>query len=139
MLVLRRKDGQWLTITHKSGDVMRVRVYNFRENRQCDLGFDDAAHNFAIQRPEREAKAEKKLPGRLVFDHTRGCVVVNGTLVAAAHVVDLILNGSTWDEVIGFHPELTKDDVRACLAWHVADPGGANGCRGPNIDCALPD
>jgi len=55
MLVLRRKEGQWVEITHKSGDTIRVRVYNIRTRQpgQVDLAFDDDAHNFLIQRPER--------------------------------------------------------------------------------------
>ena len=55
MLVLRRKEGQWVEITHKSGDTIRVRVYNIRTPHpgQVDLAFDDDDHNFLIQRPER--------------------------------------------------------------------------------------
>ena len=59
MLVLRRKEGQWVEITHKSGDTIRVRVYNIRTRfpGQLDLAFDDDAHNFLIQRPERSPAA----------------------------------------------------------------------------------
>lgn len=59
MLVLRRKEGQWIEITHKSGDTVRVRVYNIRTRHpgQLDLAFDDDAHNFLIQRPERGVPA----------------------------------------------------------------------------------
>jgi hypothetical protein len=55
MLILRRKEGQWVDITHKSGDTIRVRVYNIRTRHpgQLDLAFDDEARNFAVQRPER--------------------------------------------------------------------------------------
>ena len=55
MLILRRKEGQWVEIKHKSGDVIRVRVYNIRTRYpgQLDLAFDDDARNFTIQRPER--------------------------------------------------------------------------------------
>jgi hypothetical protein len=55
MLILRRKEGQWVEITHKSGDTIRIRVYNIRARYpgQLDLAFDDDAHNFVIQRPER--------------------------------------------------------------------------------------
>ena len=55
MLVLRRKEGQWVEITHKSGDTIRVRVYNIRTRfpGQLDLAFDDDARTFLIQRPER--------------------------------------------------------------------------------------
>lgn len=58
MLILRRKEGQWVEITHKSGDVIRVRVCNVRSRYpgQVDLALDDAAHNFIIQRPERTAR-----------------------------------------------------------------------------------
>ncbi len=55
MLVLRRKEGSWVTITHHSGDVMRVRVCNVRPDYpgQVDLAFDDRERNFLIERPER--------------------------------------------------------------------------------------
>ncbi len=57
MLILRRKEGQWVEITHRSGDVIRIRVCNVRPRYpgQCDLALDDPARNFAIQRPERPA------------------------------------------------------------------------------------
>lgn len=60
MLVLRRKEGQWVTVTHKSGDVMNIRVstVRFGDPRGCDLVFDDAERNFDVQRPERAVPAE---------------------------------------------------------------------------------
>lgn len=59
MLILRRKEGQWVEITHRSGDVIRVRVCNIRTRYpgQIDLVLDDDAHNFLIQRPERAPRA----------------------------------------------------------------------------------
>jgi hypothetical protein len=59
MLVLRRKDGQWVEVTHKSGDAIRIRVYNIRARfpAQVDIAFDDNAHNFVVQRPERTRRA----------------------------------------------------------------------------------
>ena len=58
MLILRRKEGQWLEITHRSGDVIRIRVCNVRARYpgQVDLVLDDGARNFVIQRPERTAQ-----------------------------------------------------------------------------------
>ena len=58
MLILRRKEGQWVEITHKSGDTIRIRVYNIRARYpgQLELAFDDDAHHFAIQRPERNGR-----------------------------------------------------------------------------------
>jgi hypothetical protein len=55
MLVLKRKEGEWVNIVHRSGDTIRVRVYDIRggePGRTC-LAFDDSARNFAIERPER--------------------------------------------------------------------------------------
>ena len=56
MLVLKRKEGQWVHITHKSGDVLRVRVYDIESGfpSRVNVAFDDDARNFEIQRPERE-------------------------------------------------------------------------------------
>lgn len=58
MLVLRRKDGQWIEVTHKSGDVLRFRVYDVSGETpgRVNLAFDDVERNFAIQRPERALK-----------------------------------------------------------------------------------
>jgi hypothetical protein len=55
MLVLRRSEGQWITITHRSGDVLRFRVYDLRSDAPggVHLAFDDSARNFDIQRQER--------------------------------------------------------------------------------------
>lgn len=58
MLILRRKEGQWVEIRHRSGDTIRVRVYNIRASYpgQLDLAFDDGDRNFQVERPERTAK-----------------------------------------------------------------------------------
>ena len=60
MLVLKRKEGQWVEIKHKSGDTLRIRVYNIRSRfpAQADLAFEDIPRNFEIQRPERSARPE---------------------------------------------------------------------------------
>ena len=54
MLVLKRKEGQWVEITHSaSGDTLRVRVYDIAGEfpGRANLAFDDAARNFEIERP----------------------------------------------------------------------------------------
>ncbi len=58
MLVLRRSEGQWVEVTHRSGDVLRFRVYDLcgEVPGRVHLAFDDAARNFDIQRPERVAR-----------------------------------------------------------------------------------
>ncbi len=55
MLVLKRNEGQWVDVTHKSGDVIRLRVYQICGGLpgRVSLAFDDAPRNFEIHRPER--------------------------------------------------------------------------------------
>lgn len=52
MLVLRRTEGQWIEVTHRSGERLRFRTYGLHEGR-VQLAFDDPERNFAIQRSER--------------------------------------------------------------------------------------
>jgi sRNA-binding carbon storage regulator CsrA len=63
MLVMRRKEGQWIQITHSSGDRIRIRVYNIRSRYpgHLDLAFNDPAHQFTIRRGERAARANRCL------------------------------------------------------------------------------
>lgn len=64
MLVLKRREGQWVNIVHTSGDVIRIRLYEIKENDKLQLGpsvclaFDDPDRNFDIQRPERTQQAK---------------------------------------------------------------------------------
>lgn len=62
MLVLKRKEGQWVEITHKNGDLLRIRVCQIEAGQpgHLNLCFDDDARNFEIERPERKNKVEVK-------------------------------------------------------------------------------
>ena len=62
MLILRRKEGQWVEITHKSGDTIRLRVYNIRTRYpgQLDLAFDDDDAQFRDPTPERAVEQRSK-------------------------------------------------------------------------------
>lgn len=57
--------------------------------------------------------------GRLVFDPDVSEVspVVKGTWVTVRHVLALIVDGWTWADILRAHPELSSDDIRACLAY----------------------
>lgn len=46
--------------------------------------------------------------------------VVKGTWVTVHHIVQMIVEGWTWSDVLRTHPELTEDDLRAALAFTVA-------------------
>ncbi len=60
---------------------------------------------------------------RLVFDFDVSDIspVVKGTWVAVGHVVSLIVDGWTWADILRSHPELIEDDIRACLAYTLAE------------------
>lgn len=63
MLVLKRKEGQWTEITHRSGDVIRVRTYHIQATSpghlpSVALVFDDEPRHFQINRPERKVHAQ---------------------------------------------------------------------------------
>lgn len=55
MLVLKRKEGQWVEVTHRSGDILRIRVCKIEGGApgHLNLAFDDAPRHFEIERPER--------------------------------------------------------------------------------------
>lgn len=65
MLVLKRKEGQWVEVTHRSGDVLRIRVCRIEPGMpgQLNLAFDDDARHFEIERPERKRRAEEQASG----------------------------------------------------------------------------
>lgn len=73
MLVLKRKEGQWVDVIHTaSGDTLRIRAYRIREGSpsQLDMAFDDEARNFDIQRPERRPKPPGVDAGPVAEDHS---------------------------------------------------------------------
>jgi uncharacterized protein (DUF433 family) len=47
--------------------------------------------------------------------HGKACV--KGTRVMVWQVVQYLANGDTIDEILAAFPDLTRDDVRACLAY----------------------
>lgn len=59
--------------------------------------------------------------GRLLMDEnvSETSPVVKGTWVTASQVVSLIVDGWTWNDILRAHPELTEDDIRACLNYTV--------------------
>ena len=62
MLVLRREEGQWLEITHRSGDRLRICVYNIRSRfpGQLDMAFEDTDHHFDIEAAANAAGRESR-------------------------------------------------------------------------------
>lgn len=62
---------------------------------------------------------------RLIFDENVSdeSPVVRGTWVTAGQVVSLIVDGANWDDILRNYPELTRRDIRACLAYTVEQDG----------------
>ena len=53
MLVIRRRERQWIELTHSaSGDSVRILVKDVRRGYDVSLGFDDPDWHFEIVRPE---------------------------------------------------------------------------------------
>jgi uncharacterized protein (DUF433 family) len=58
---------------------------------------------------------------RLIIDSevSPSSPVVRGTWVTVAQVVSLVIDGWSWDRILHAFPELTTDDIRACLSYSV--------------------
>jgi uncharacterized protein (DUF433 family) len=73
------------------------------------------------------ASADAGLPWRhrLVFDAaiSDGSPVVQGTWVTVEQVVSMVVDGWSWAEILSALPELTEDDIRACLNYSVEEEG----------------
>lgn len=50
-------------------------------------------------------------------DILAGKPIVKGTRLAVDFVVDLLAEGWTVDDIIDNYPDLTKQDIQACLAY----------------------
>lgn len=85
---------------------------------QIDRDFITAAIKFTRSRSDLD-KIPEAFRERLVFDHNVSDIspVIKGTWVTVSHVINLIVDGWTWGDVLRCHPELTEDDIRSCLAY----------------------
>lgn len=87
----------------------------------------DVAGVLARQGPLRPESFETRVEwcDRLFFDPTvsESSPCVKGTWVTAAHVVSLVMDGWTWEDILRTHPELSEDDIRECLAYTVDADG----------------
>ncbi len=60
---------------------------------------------------------------RLVFDFeiSDSSPVIRGTWVTVNHIVELIVDGRSWSDILRMHPELDEEDIRAATAWALSD------------------
>jgi uncharacterized protein (DUF433 family) len=67
---------------------------------------------------------------RISVDHRvkGGVPCVAGTRIPVATVVGSVASGLTTDEILAEHPQLTRDDIQACLAYAA---GNADVCELP--------
>jgi uncharacterized protein (DUF433 family) len=95
---------------------------------------DDADASTADETPAAPGPEDDSAPiaadgrwrSRLTFDPevSESSPVVRGTWVTASRVVGLVVDGWTWADILRAHPELTEDDLRACLAYTVEQEDG---------------
>jgi uncharacterized protein (DUF433 family) len=73
----------------------------------------------------KETVTQKGWAKYLEFDKemSEASPVVKGTWVTVNHVVSLIVDGWTWQDILKTHPELCEDDIRACLRYAVEEDG----------------
>jgi len=64
-------------------------------------------------------KAEEELLGRIVVDPKVmvGKPVIRGTRVPVEHVLTLLAQGLTVEEILKDYPHLTRDDIAAALLY----------------------
>lgn len=53
-----------------------------------------------------------------ISDHSP---IIRGTWITVSQIVTRIIDGWSWSDVLRAHPELTEDDIRACLAYTVEE------------------
>ncbi len=86
---------------------------------------DDASLPAGSNDAEEDASEDSSLlwRDRLVFDSnvSEHSPVVKGTWVTVNHVVSLVIDGWTWSDILRTHPELTEDDIRACLTYTIEE------------------
>jgi uncharacterized protein (DUF433 family) len=51
--------------------------------------------------------------------------IVKGTAITVKHVVTMVVDGHTWADIVRAHPQLTEDDIRACL-WYAMEEENAS-------------
>jgi uncharacterized protein (DUF433 family) len=88
-----------------------------------------AARSLGRGRPRRRTRAPQAADpraawrDRLVIDPevSPTSPVVRGTWVTVAQVVSLVIDGWSWERILHAFPELTTDDIRACLSYSVEE------------------
>lgn len=65
------------------------------------------------------AETDKAGKERIVSDPAicHGHTVVRGTRVMVWLILDYLANGDSVEDVLAAHPTLTREDIRACLAY----------------------
>lgn len=90
-----------------------------------EYGDEDEGEDDDEDEDEDEDDTDDEIHDRLLFDASVSSAspVVRGTWVTADSVVSKIVDGWTWADVLRTYPELTEDDIRACLV-HVIENDG---------------
>ena len=60
---------------------------------------------------------------RLTMDATVSEVspIIRGTWITVDQVINRVIDGWNWDDLLRSHPELTVEDIRACLAYKIEE------------------
>lgn len=85
----------------------------------------DAAPNSVT--PSKNDVSPATWTSRLHFDAeiSGSSPVVKGTWITAERILSFLVNGWTWTDILRDHPELTEDDIRACLSYAIEEENNA--------------
>lgn len=80
MYIVRRKEGEWVEVTSRSGDVLRIAIGRPTRGERgrvgsAELVFDDPERRFEIRRPEAEVvpRPEAEAPEPKAFEPLPDC------------------------------------------------------------------
>jgi len=46
-----------------------------------------------------------------------GKPIIKGTRISVEHIIDLLAGGWSFEEIVENYPNVTQEDIRACLAY----------------------
>ena len=104
-------------------EIERLKVESRRSSEPAGQSLDRGT----VPNPAQQAQlAEDGWRTRLTFDPAVSTTspVVRGTWVTAQRIGSLVVDDWTWADLLVSHPELTEEDIRACLAYCFEEGSG---------------
>ncbi len=126
VLVDRLISASWTLMQTETAEILTSREARVAERSLCRAisALSKVRDRSAESIPVLKAQPEpERWRSRLVMDLevSDSSPVIRGTWITVEQVISRIVEGWTWDDLLRDHPELTTDDIRACLAFTIED------------------